>query len=626
MTVKRTDIEIMAPVGCMESLHAAIAAGADAIYFGVGVLNMRAKSAVNFTLDDLANIVRIAHEAGVKTYLTVNTILYDNEMEAVREVIDRALKEGIDAIIAADVAAIMYARKVGMEVHISTQCNISNIEAVEFYSQWADVVVLARELSLENISAICKSVSVPIEVFVHGALCVSYSGRCYASWHCFKRSANRGDCAQFCRLPFDLIDADGKVLERDRHLLSLRDLNRSASLEQLLDAGVSSFKIEGRLKDVSYVKNITAHYRQCLDEILQRRPDEFERSSYGATRFDFTPNPLRSFNRGFTEYFLYERTPDLASLSTPKSVGEYVGRVTAVEGRNLIVSPEGTAHTEGFHAGDGLCFYDEENRLSGFRVNNVDGKRLCLTEKSRAAVGQSLYRNHDAAFERTMSRPTAERYIQVDVVLKETSQGYSLSLSDEAGRSISQHYPVEKQTALKPQRERIVKELSKLGAEPFVARNVFVESDGEPFIPASTLANWRRECVQQLSEQPFPNLLPDTLPAAEQTTALPVAHAEYSANVANSMARRVCQEHGAIEVSSAYELKENSIPEYLMRCKYCILYQLGQCKRGRSKMQLNRRVPLAFKEPLSLRTSDGRTFPLHFDCRVCEMLVCVPEQ
>ena len=617
-------IELLAPARNLQCGIEALRHGADAVYIGGPAFG--ARRAAGNTIEDIKELCCFAHRFGAKVYVTLNTILFEDEISEAEALAWKLYEAGVDALIVQDLAFLKL-NLPPIPLHASTQMDNRTAEKARFLeAKGFTQIVLARELSLENISAICKSVSVPIEVFVHGALCVSYSGRCYASWHCFKRSANRGDCAQFCRLPFDLIDADGKVLERDRHLLSLRDLNRSASLEQLLDAGVSSFKIEGRLKDVSYVKNITAHYRQCLDEILQRRPDEFERSSYGATRFDFTPNPLRSFNRGFTEYFLYERTSDLASLSTPKSVGEYVGRVTAVEGRNLIVSPEGTAHTEGFHAGDGLCFYDEENRLSGFRVNNVDGKRLCLTEKSRAAVGQSLYRNHDAAFERTMSRPTAERYIQVDVVLKETSQGYSLSLSDEAGRSISQHYPVEKQTALKPQRERIVKELSKLGAEPFVARNVFVESDGEPFIPASTLANWRRECVQQLSEQPFPNLLPDTLPAAEQTTALPVAHAEYSANVANSMARRVCQEHGAIEVSSAYELKENSIPEYLMRCKYCILYQLGQCKRGRSKMQLNRRVPLAFKEPLSLRTSDGRTFPLHFDCRVCEMLVCAPEQ
>lgn len=617
-------IELLAPARNLQCGIEALRHGADAVYIGGPAFG--ARRAAGNTIEDIKELCCFAHRFGAKVYVTLNTILFEDEISEAEALAWKLYEAGVDALIVQDLAFLKL-NLPPIPLHASTQMDNRTAEKARFLeAKGFTQIVLARELSLENISTICKSVSVPIEVFVHGALCVSYSGRCYASWHCFKRSANRGDCAQFCRLPFDLIDADGKVLERDRHLLSLRDLNRSASLEQLLDAGVSSFKIEGRLKDVSYVKNITAHYRQCLDEILQRRPDEFERSSYGATRFDFTPNPLRSFNRGFTEYFLYERTPDLASLSTPKSVGEYVGRVTAVEGRNLIVSPEGTAHTEGFHAGDGLCFYDEENRLSGFRVNNVDGKRLCLTEKSRAAVGQSLYRNHDAAFERTMSRPTAERYIQVDVVLKETSQGYSLSLSDEAGRSISQHYPVEKQTALKPQRERIVKELSKLGAEPFVARNVFVESDGEPFIPASTLANWRRECVQQLSEQPFPNLLPDTLPAAEQTTALPVAHAEYSANVANSMARRVCQEHGAIEVSSAYELKENSIPEYLMRCKYCILYQLGQCKRGRSKMQLNRRVPLAFKEPLSLRTSDGRTFPLHFDCRVCEMLVCAPEQ
>ncbi|MBQ2374227.1 MAG: U32 family peptidase [Alistipes sp.] len=337
MTVKRKDIEIMAPVGCMESLHAAIAAGADAIYFGVGVLNMRAKSAVNFTLDDLANIVRIAHEAGVKTYLTVNTILYDNEMEAVREVIDRAVKEGIDAVIAADVAAIMYCRKVGMEVHISTQCNISNVEAVEFYSQWADVVVLARELSLDQIAAISAEIErrdlrgprgerLRIEMFAHGALCMAISGKCYLSEHEEHCSANRGACRQICRRKYLLTDVQtGQQLSTDgRYILSPKDLCTIDFLDKFIAAGVRVLKIEGRARGAEYVKRVVESYDTALKAM--------ERGEYNQELAAELKEKLSTvFNRGFWQGYyagrpMAEHTQHYGSSATERKV--YVGKVT----------------------------------------------------------------------------------------------------------------------------------------------------------------------------------------------------------------------------------------------------------------------------------------------------------
>ncbi len=337
MTIKRKDIEIMAPVGCMESLHAAIAAGADAIYFGVGVLNMRAKSAVNFTLDDLANIVKIAHKAGVKTYLTVNTILYDNEMEAVREVIDRAVKEGIDAVIAADVAAIMYCRKVGMEVHISTQCNISNIEAVEFYSQWADVVVLARELSLEQIAHISRQIEerdlkgprgerLRIEMFAHGALCMAISGKCYLSEHESHCSANRGACRQICRRKYILTDEQtGNQLATDgRYILSPKDLCTIDFLDKFISAGVRVLKIEGRARGAEYVKRVVESYDTALKAM--------EAGEYTPELAAALKERLSTvFNRGFWEGYyagrpMAEHTAHYGSSATERKV--YVGKVT----------------------------------------------------------------------------------------------------------------------------------------------------------------------------------------------------------------------------------------------------------------------------------------------------------
>ena len=337
MTIKRKDIEIMAPVGCMESLHAAIKAGADAIYFGVGVLNMRAKSAVNFTLDDLANIVKIAHEAGVKTYLTVNTILYDNEMDAVREVIDRAVKEGIDAVIAADVAAIMYCRKVGMEVHISTQCNISNIEAVEFYSQWADVVVLARELSLEQIAHISQQIEqrdlrgprgerLRIEMFAHGALCMAISGKCYLSEHESHCSANRGACRQICRRKYIITDEQtGHQLATDgRYILSPKDLCTIDFLDKFISAGVRVLKIEGRARGAEYVKRVVESYDVALKAM--------EAGEYTPELAESLKERLSTvFNRGFWQGYyagrpMAEHTAHYGSSATERKV--YVGKVT----------------------------------------------------------------------------------------------------------------------------------------------------------------------------------------------------------------------------------------------------------------------------------------------------------
>ena len=393
MTIKRKDIEIMAPVGCMESLHAAIKAGADAIYFGVGVLNMRAKSAVNFTLDDLANIVKIAHEAGVKTYLTVNTILYDNEMEAVREVIDRAVKEGIDAVIAADVAAIMYCRKVGMEVHISTQCNISNIEAVEFYSQWADVVVLARELSLEQIAHISQQIEerdlrgprgerLRIEMFAHGALCMAISGKCYLSEHESHCSANRGACRQICRRKYIITDEQsGHQLATDgRYLLSPKDLCTIDFLDKFISAGVRVLKIEGRARGAEYVKRVVESYDAALKAM---EAGEYTPELAASLK----ERLLTVFNRGFWEGYyagrpMAEHTAHYGSSATERKV--YVGKVTNFFKKISVAEVLTEADT--ISEGDNLIWMGE---TTGAVEQRAEG--LTLHEKVVAHIPKGVY-------------------------------------------------------------------------------------------------------------------------------------------------------------------------------------------------------------------------------------------
>lgn len=391
--ITRKDIEIMAPVGCFESLHAAIAAGADAVYFGVGVLNMRARSSVNFTLDDLALIVKTAHEAGVKTYLTVNTILYDNEMEQLHATIDRAAAEGVDAIIAADVAAIMYARKKGVEVHISTQCNISNIEAVEFYAQWADVVVLARELSLEQVRYISEQIAerdirgpkgnrVQIEMFAHGALCMSISGKCYLSEHEENCSANRGACRQICRRKYTITDMQtGRELAVDgRYVLSPKDLCTIDFLDKFIGAGVRVLKIEGRARGAEYVKRVVEGYDAALTAI--------ERGEYTPEYAAEQKERLATvFNRGFWEGYyagrpMAEHSNHYGSSATQRKV--YIGRVTNFFKRISVA--EVLVEAAPINEGDQLLWMGQ---TTGVIEQQAEG--LVLEEKVVATVPQGVY-------------------------------------------------------------------------------------------------------------------------------------------------------------------------------------------------------------------------------------------
>lgn len=390
MNIRRKDIEIMAPVGCMESLHAAIEAGADAIYFGVGVLNMRAKSSVNFTLDDLAEIVSIARAAGVKSYLTVNTVLYDNEMEAMCEVIDRAVAEGVDAIIAADVVAIMYARRVGMEVHISTQCNISNAEAVKFYSQWADVVVLARELSLEQIAHISREIEqnqivgprgelVRIEMFAHGALCMSISGKCYLSEHEEGCSANRGACRQICRRKYQIKDLQtGRELAIDgRYILSPKDLCTIDFLDKFIAAGVRVLKIEGRARGGEYVKRVVESYDAALRAM--------ERGEYNQEFAEGLKQKLMTvFNRGFWEGYyagrpMAEHTSHYGSSATERKV--YVGKITNFFKKISVA--EILVESASLNEGDSLLFMGETTGVKECRAENIVLHEQVVTKVSK---------------------------------------------------------------------------------------------------------------------------------------------------------------------------------------------------------------------------------------------------
>lgn len=371
-------LELLAPAKNLECGIAAIDHGADAVY--IGAPRFGARAAAGNSIEDIKQLCDYAHQFGAKVHVTVNTIIYDSELEDTLKMISQLDEIGVDALLLQDMGLLWEVRAKGLwkrELHSSTQCDTRTPEKALWLTQIGfKRVVLARELSLDEIKAIHNAIpDREIEVFVHGALCVSYSGVCYASEKCFSRSANRGECAQFCRMKFDLVDADNQMIEHQRYLLSLKDLCQLDYLKDLADAGASSFKIEGRLKDITYVKNVVAAYNKKLDEIVAKYPREYRRASRGHVEYNFVPNLKKTFNRGFTNYFLHGRQPDISSFDTPKAIGEYVGKVKEIRG-NVSFN---VATVASFANGDGLCFINDERELEGFRVNKVEGNRLSLS-------------------------------------------------------------------------------------------------------------------------------------------------------------------------------------------------------------------------------------------------------
>ena len=597
-------IELLAPAKNLETGIAAINHGADAVY--IGAAQFGARQAAGNSVEDIARLVEYAHLFGVKVYVTLNTIIYDDEVASVEQLVAELYKVGVDALIVQDMGIA------GMNIppiplHASTQMDNRTVEKAKFLAGVGfPRIVLARELSLSEIKEIHDAVpDTELEVFVHGALCVSYSGQCYASQHCFGRSANRGACAQFCRLPFDLVDAEGTVVMRDKHLLSLKDMNRSAHIEQMLDAGVTSFKIEGRLKDVSYVKNITAYYRAKLDEVFARRP-EYERASYGKCAPQFTPAPEKSFSRGFTDYMLNGSKDEMTSFDTPKSKGEYMGRVKFVS-RNFF-----TFTGKDFNNGDGACFVSRDGRLKGFHINRVEGNRIFPQTMPQVESGDELYRNYDCDFERQLSRPDVARRMRVDLTLCENADGFVLKGIDESGLECSVSTVFEKQEARTSQRDNIVKQLGKWGNTPFEVGEVNVEFSSEWFVPSSLLSDMRRSLCEELIKRHNEEDSREDMRLADNAIPFVADELDYKGNVSNSHAKAFYMKHGVKSIMPAFENEpvDNAV---VMFCKHCIKYSLGWCTKSGEKH--------AFKEPFYLVSGDGKRFRLSFDCKECMMKV-----
>lgn len=604
--IKQRPIELLAPAKNLECGIEAINHGADAVY--IGAPRFGARAAAGNSIDDIKALVDYAHIYNVRIYVTVNTILHDEELPETEKMIWELYRAGVDALIIQDMG-ITRLNLPPIALHASTQMDNRTPEKVKFLSDIGfRQVVLARELSLEEIKKIHDTCpETLLEVFVHGALCVSYSGQCYVSQACYGRSANRGECAQFCRLAFDLVDSNGKTIEQNKHLLSLKDMNQSDNLEALLDAGATSLKIEGRLKDVSYVKNVTAYYRQKLDSIFKYRK-EYVRASAGTVKTTFTPQLDKSFSRGFTDYFLRGRNPGIFSFSTPKSLGEEVGTVKEIRGNYFTV-----AGVKSFSNGDGLCYIDDNGRLQGFRVNRVENNKLFPQEMPRLKPKTRLYRNFDQEFDKLMQKKSAERKIAVDICLTENNFGFTLSINDENENSVSLTLQREKEPARTPQTDNLKNQLGKLGNTPFEARNIRIDLSDNWFIPASELSELRRNAVERLLELRKINYRQEIFRLKESKSKYPVSTLTYLGNVMNNSAAEFYKNHGVLKVMPAFE-KEQPKDAVLMVCKHCIRYSMGWCP-------VHHKVRSPFREPYYLVSSDGRRFRLEFDCKHCQMKV-----
>ena len=658
-------IELLSPAKNLEVGVAAINHGADAVYIGGPGFGAREKA--GNSIEDIEKLCNHAAIFDAKVYVTLNTLLFDNELEQARKIAWDCYNSGVDALIVQDMA-LLEMDMPPIALHASTQCNNTTPDKVKFLEDVGfEQVVLARELSLEQIKEIRAKTTVPLEFFVHGALCVSYSGQCYLSYLIGRRSANRGACAQPCRLAWSLEDETGKTLINNRYLLSLRDMNNSKNLKALIDAGITSFKIEGRLKDADYVKNTTAYYRQALDEIIERRSD-LERASRGASMPGFIPNLEKSFNRGFTDYFIHGRQKGIDAPFTPKSMGEHIGEIIKIDGKRLTVKlNDGVT----LHNGDGLCFLDENNELQGFNVNGVEGNVvLCSKEISPLpAVGRndaktvissgakrsrdlseakaftfgekiSLYRNFDILWQRSVDASNGNRKIAIKLQALDTLDGLQLSAITEDGVDAKIALKCPKDIAKNPEKafENICTKLSQWGDTKFTVQDIEIKFNDVYFIPASILGEMKRQLVAELEKalverhragarhferngvesrpersesfrQRRKNLLQlngiSPLPAVGRNDGL-----SYLGNVTNALSRQFYENHGVTHIDDGMEKTMPEGETVVMTTKHCIRYANGLCSKETGKSAT----------PLYLTNERGR-FRLDFDCKNCCMKV-----
>ena len=610
-------IELLSPAKNLEVGLAAIDHGADAVYIGGPAFGAREKA--GNSIEDIEKLCRHAGLFDAKVYVTLNTLLYENEMEPARQLAWDCWNAGVDALIVQDLNLLQLDLP-PIPLHASTQCDNLTVERVKELEQLGfEQVVLGRELSIDQIREIRCQTTVPLEFFVHGALCVSHSGRCYLSQYIGNRSANRGACAQPCRLPWDLLNADGRVLVKGKHLLCLKDLNNSAHLEELLDAGVTSFKIEGRLKEADYVKNVTAYYRQLLDVIFERRP-EYVQASLGHCSYTFEVNPEKSFNRGFTDYFIHGRQPGIGSPFTPKSMGEYIGEVKWCNSVQMeIAMPVETRHGTSLHNGDGLCFLNQNDELIGIRADVAKGNKVSCNRPHGAYRGARIYRNYDIEWQRQVEASKGNRKIDIDLVLTDTETGYHVETSY---YGVSTSVECDKIVATNPEKalENIRKKLSQWGDTIYNPINIDIRLSQPFLIPASVLGELKRGLLAKMAS--------NNRHCEERSDAATEVHRrqaiiqpdpkqcrlDYLPPVGEPSGCHAPLRSARNDASGDTPVVPDEIPAHLMTCHHCIRYANGMCPKVTGK-------PTG---PLFIRNGEN-IFPLEFDCKNCLMYVCKPE-
>lgn len=607
-------LELLAPAKNADYGIEAIRHGADAVYIGGPAFGARATA--GNSVEDIARLCTYAHQYHAQVFVALNTILMDNELADAEKLIWQLYEAGADALIVQDMG-VLQLNLPPIALHASTQMDNRSPEKVAFLEQVGfSQVVLARELGLSQIRDVAAHTNMQLEFFIHGALCVAYSGLCNLSHSFSNRSANRGECSQMCRLPGNLKTRQGDILAQNEHLLSLKDNNQTENLEALIDAGIRSFKIEGRLKDLSYVKNVTAHYRQKLDAIMARRP-EFKASSHGRCEHSFTPDPEKTFNRGSTDYFVNERSQGIKDFRSPKYIGEEVGKVVSI-GKDFIQ----VSSTHEFNNGDGLAFFpanfamakQSDDKLQGLRVNRAEGLKLHILQVPKdLKVGMTLYRNHNQAFEALLSKESSKRIIGVDLRLSDTQDGLALTLTDIYGLTATVNLTVEKTPATDVDKtlQNTRTQLGKLGSTDFVARSISIDTAQAWFLPASVLNGLRRDGVAALEAARMQGYVRPLPWKHNQDAVYPVKHLSYLGNVANEKAKDFYQRHGVIEIQDTYE--KNGVTEDvpLMITKHCLRFNFNLCPKE---------VPGIKADPMVLEIGND-VLKLVFDCLKCEMMV-----
>ncbi len=598
-------IELLAPAKDGPTARAAILCGADAVY--IGAERFSAREAAGNALSTIQQVTDFAHQCYARVYVALNTLLHDDELAPAEKMIHQLYDAGVDGLIIQDVG-LLELELPPLPLIASTQMHNATAERVKF---WEDVgfsrVILARELTLEQIRHIRRQTRIELECFIHGALCVGASGQCYMSYALGGRSGNRGQCAQPCRRLYSLKDHHGTTIVKDRHLLSLKDLSLADHLEELIDVGVTSFKIEGRLKDLPYVANAVGFYRQKLDPILSKKG--LRRSSSGSVHLDFQPNLEKTFNRGFTDYGLTGPAASVASIDTPKSIGEYMGTVTRVEESCFTLD---RAHD--LHNADGICFFDRQQNLDGTVVNRVDGQRVCPQKMQGIRKGQKIYRNFDYVFSRKFGGQPSERKISLTMSLQETPSGLVLAGTDEDGNQATVEIAGQRQPAQKKEaaRQTIHTQLTKLGNTIFECSDLQLQTSEVYFLAVSQLNAAKRELVQRMLQVRETNRPRPISGVQRNEVPFPEKHLSYTGNVLNAMARAFYLRHGVETISPAAESGLDLTGQLVMTTKYCLRRELGLCSGPGSGSPA---------EPMVLEDEDGREYELHFRCGRCGMEV-----